>query len=61
MDDIMHGNDGWILVDYTWGPETGIGKFTYEREVIKEEKTVKEVVVRSKNQPSLPTHEGWRR
>lgn len=57
MDRPRHGENGWILEDMDWDPESGVATLEYSRYVpgVKEP----EVVFITKQQPMLPTHEGW--
>lgn len=55
--DVRNGVDGWELVDYDWNPETGFGRFEYEREL---QNGVIEQYVCVRAQPAGPQHEGWR-
>lgn len=50
-----HGENGWVLVEYDWDPETGIGTCVYETG-----KGIPPITV-TLNQPSDPRHAGWAR
>jgi hypothetical protein len=54
---VTHGRDGWELADYEWDPETGVGKFTYERTRADTGEVVERVETRM--QPADPKHAGW--
>jgi len=54
---VAHGVGGWELVDYTWSEKTGIGTYTYEREVLGTG-TIQTAVI-EKAQPMAPHHQGW--
>lgn len=54
---ILHGRNGWQLVDYDWNESTGVATLTYERE--REDFDAIETKVVTKLQPALPNHIGW--
>lgn len=52
---IVHGVNGWRLVEYDRNPDTGVGTFTYERTARGNVETAREMRL----QPSTPEHLGW--
>lgn len=56
-DGVRDGANGWDLVDYTWNPKTGVGRYEYERR--DEDTDVTEGRVIEKAQPYHPSHVGW--
>lgn len=53
---IVHGDDGWILEDMDWDPETGRSRLEYSR---KRPGEMPETHVRYVSQPTRPRHEDW--
>lgn len=50
---LAHGEDGWVLEDMDWDPETGISRFEYSNR----QRHGTWVVHRA--QPTTPEHVGW--
>jgi hypothetical protein len=54
---VVHGRDGWELVDYDWDPDTGLATLTYER--LRTDTGELQTISRVQAQPAAPNHTGW--
>lgn len=60
--EIKDGVDGWELLDYTWDPATGVGRYEYQRRCEDTDGTPNagtEGVIINRAQPYSPAHVGW--
>lgn len=54
---VVHGRDGWELVEYEWDEDDGVGRLTYER--VRTDTGEIQSFTRSVAQPSRRGHDGW--